>query len=287
VDLRGDARLRRRRIVNRAMESIATLAALLAVAVLAVVVVSVARRGAGALSWSFLTKNPAGFGEAGGGIAPSIVGTAILIALATAMALPVAVLTALYLTEFAEQRVARAIQLVLDLLNGLPSIVIGVFVFGLLVVGHQQSGYAGAFALATIMLPLIARATQEVLRLVPRSLREGALALGVSRWRTVLGVVLPSSLGGILTGTVLALARAAGETAPLLFTCSIFATTVTADPRQALPNIPVTIFTLSESPDPADHRRAWAASIVLMGFVLVTSLIARALLARSRRKLAR
>jgi phosphate transport system permease protein len=269
------------------MESLATFAALLAVAVLAVVVVSVLKRGAGALSWSFLTKNPGGFGETGGGIAPSIVGTAILIALATAMALPVAVLTALYLTEFAEQRVARAIQLVLDLLNGLPSIVIGVFVFGLLVVGHQQSGYAGAFALATIMLPLVARATQEVLRLVPRSLRDGALALGVSRWRMVLGIVLPSSLGGILTGTVLALARAAGETAPLLFTCSIFATTVTADPRQALPNIPVTIFTLSESPDPADHRRAWAASIVLMGFVLVTSLVARALLARSRRKLAR
>jgi phosphate transport system permease protein len=287
MDLRGDRRLRRRRIVNRAMESVATLAALLAVAMLAIVVVSVGRRGAGELSWGFLTKSPATFGEAGGGIAPAIVGTAILVGLATAMALPVAVLTALYLTEFAERRVARAIQLVLDLLNGMPSIVIGVFVFGLLVVGHQQSGYAGAFALATIMLPLVARATQEVLRLVPRSLRDGALALGVPRWRMVLGIVLPSSLGGILTGTVLALARAAGETAPLLFTSSIFASTVTTDPRQALPNIPVSIFTLSESPDPLDHRRAWAASLVLIAFVLVTSLLARVLLARSRRKLAR
>ncbi|MGB2952374.1 MAG: ABC transporter permease subunit, partial [Gaiellaceae bacterium] len=147
--------------------------------------------------------------------------------------------------------------------------------------------YAGAFALATIMLPLVARATQEVLRLVPRSLRDGALALGVPRWRMILGIVLPSSAGGIVTGTVLALARAAGETAPLLFTCSIFANTVTTDPGQSLPNIPVTIFTLSESSDPADHRRAWAASLVLIAFVLVTSVVARALLARSRRKLAR
>jgi phosphate transport system permease protein len=137
------------------------------------------------------------------------------------------------------------------------------------------------------MLPLVARSTQEVLLLVPGSLREAGLALGASRWRTVLGVILPTSLGGVLTGTVLAVARAAGETAPLLFTSSIFATTVTTDPRQALPNIPVTIFTLSESPDPADHQRAWAAALVLLAFVLVASLVARAALARSRRKLAR
>jgi phosphate transport system permease protein len=274
--------MRRRRLVNRLMESIATMAALLAVAVLAIVVVSVVKRGAGALSWDFLTKNPPTFGQPGGGIAPAIVGTGLLVVVAAAMALPVGVLVALYLTEFAPARVAEPVRLALDLLNGLPSIVIGVFVFGMLVVGHQQSGLAGSFALAIIMLPLVARATQEVLVLVPRALREGSLALGVPRWRTVVGIVLPSALGGILTGTVLALARAAGETAPLLFTSSIFATTVTTDARQALPNIPVTIFTLSESPDPADHRRAWAAAVVLMAFVLVTSLAARALLARTR-----
>jgi phosphate transport system permease protein len=156
-----------------------------------------------------------------------------------------------------------------------------------LVVGHQQNGYAGAFGLAVIMLPLVARSTQEVLLLVPSTLREAGLALGAPRWRTVLGVILPSSLAGILTGTVLAVARAAGETAPLLFTTSIFATLVTTDPSKALPNIPVTIFQFSESPDPSDHQKAWAASLVLMAFVLIASLIARATLARSRRKLAR
>lgn len=285
--LRASGNLRRRKRVNVLMELAATAAALLAVAVLAIVVLSVARRGAPALSIDFFTKSPPVYGEAGGGIAPAIVGTLLLVLVATAMALPLGVLTALYLTEFARPRVARAMQVVLDVLNGLPSIVIGVFVFGLLVVGHVQSGFAGSFALATIMLPLIARATQEVLLLIPRSLREGALALGVSRWRTVLGIVLPSSLGGVLTGTVLAVARAAGETAPLLFTTSIFANAMTTDIRRALPNIPVTIFTLSESPDPADHARAWAAALVLMGFVLLTSLGSRALLARSRRKLGR
>lgn len=285
--LRASGNLRRRKRINVLMEFAATAAALLAVAVLAIVVLSVARKGAPALSIDFFTKSPPVFGEAGGGIAPAIVGTLLLVLVATAMALPLGVLTALYLTEFARPRVARAVQVVLDVLNGLPSIVIGVFVFGLLVVGHVQSGFAGSFALATIMLPLVARATQEVLLLTPRSLREGALALGVSRWRTVLGIVLPSSLGGILTGTVLAVARAAGETAPLLFTTSIFANAMTTDLRQALPNIPVTIFTLSESPDPADHARAWAAALVLMGFVLFASLGSRVLLARNRRKLGR
>ncbi|HYX88707.1 MAG TPA: phosphate ABC transporter permease PstA [Gaiellaceae bacterium] len=285
--LRGGARLRRRRLVNRLMEALATVAALVAVAVLGIVVYSVAIRGAGELSWGFLTKDLPLFGAPGGGIAPLLVGSAILVGLATAIALPVGVLTALFLTEFASNRVAGAIQLVLDLLNGLPSIVIGIFAYGLLVVGHVQKGYAGAFALAIIMLPLIARSTQEVLRLVPRSQREGALALGVSRWRSVLGIVLPSALGGILTGTVLALARAAGETAPLLFTTSIFANGVSTDVRHALPNIPVQIFIWSESADPEDHKRAWAAAFVLLVFVLLASLAAKAALARSRRRISR
>ena len=287
ISLRPSRGLRRRRIVNRVMESVGTLAAALAVAVLAAVVVSVVVKGASALSIDFFTKTPATFGQPGGGIEHAILGSLILIAFATAMSVPVGILTALYLTEFAHQRVAAVIRTALDMLNGMPSIVIGVFVYGLLVVGHQQSGYSGAFALAVIMLPLVARSTQEVLLLVPPALREAGLALGASRWRTVLGVILPTSLGGILTGSVLAIARAAGETAPLLFTSSIFATTVVTDPRQAMPNLPVSIFTLSESPDPADHARAWAAALVLLAFVLVASLIARAALARSRRKLAR
>ena len=169
----------------------------------------------------------------------------------------------------------------------MPSIILGVFIFGLLVAGHKQSGYAGGIALSIVMLPLIARSTQEVLRLVPASYREGALALGASRWRTVLGVVLPSALGGILTGTVLAIARAAGETAPLLFATSIFANTVEWNPAHALPNIPVQIFIWSESSDPNDHKRAWATALVLILFVLATSLISRAVLARTRRNLGR
>jgi phosphate transport system permease protein len=278
-------RYRRRRIVNRMMEVIATVAALVAVAVLAIVVASVAKRAAGAISWDFFTEPQALFGQPGGGIANAIVGTVLLVLMACAMALPVGVLTAIYLTEFAPRRVAVPIQVVIDVLAGLPTIVIGIFVYALLVIGHTQSGIAGAFALAIIMLPLVARTTQEVLLLVPSTLREASLALGVRRWRTVLGVILPSSVGGILTGTVLAVARAAGETAPLLFTCSIFTNSVQTDVTKPLPNIPVLIFTYSEQPDPALHEQAWAAALVLMAFVLVASLAAKALLARSRRKL--
>jgi phosphate transport system permease protein len=287
VALRGGGRARRRRIVNRLVEWLATLAALAAVAMLAIVVWSVAKRGAGVLSWGFLTKDLPLFGQPGGGIAPLIVGSAILVGIATAIALPIGVCIAIFLQEFARGTVRAAIQLVIDLMAGLPSIVLGIFVFGLLVYGHPQNGLAGAYGLAIVMLPLVTRATQEVLRLVPNSHREGALALGASRWRTVLGVILPSTLGGIITGTVLAVARAAGETAPLLFVTSIYPNTIQWDPRHALPNMPVQIFIWSESPDPNDHKRAWATALVLILFVLATSLVARAALARTRKNLGR
>jgi phosphate transport system permease protein len=287
LSLQGGARVRRRRIVNRLAELIALIAALTAVAVLAIVVLSIAKRGASELSWGFLTNSLPVFGQAGGGIAPLIIGSAILVGIATAIALPVGVLTALFLSEFAPPRVRAPIQLTIDLMNGLPSIVIGIFVFGLLVYGHPENGLAGAYGLAIVMLPLVTRATQEVLRLVPSAQREGALALGASRWRTVVGIILPSALGGILTGTVLAVARAAGETAPLLFATSIYPNTIQWDPRHAMPNIPVQIFIWSESPDPNDHKRAWATALVLMLFILATSLVARAALTRSRRKLGR
>jgi phosphate transport system permease protein len=285
--LKGDTRVRRRRIVNRLAEGTATIAALLAIFVLGLVVWSIAKRGAGELSWGFFTKDLPLFGQPGGGIAPLLVGSAILVGLATAMALPVGVLIAVFLEEFAPPAVRAPIQLAIDLLNGLPSIIIGVFVFGLLVYGHPQNGWAGAVGLAIVMLPLVTRATQEVLRLVPAAQREGALALGASRWRTVLGITLPAALGGILTGTVLAIARAAGETAPLLFATSIFARTTEWNPGHALPNLTVQIFIWSESADPEDHKRAWASALVLLIFVLVTSLTARLVLARSRRKLNR
>jgi len=287
LTLRGDARVRRRRIVNRLAEAGATIAALAAVAVLGIVVWSIAKRGGSELSWGFLTKDLPLFGQPGGGIAPLLVGSALLVGIATAIALPVGVLIAVFLEEFASPAVRAPIQLSVDLLNGLPSIIIGVFVFGLLVYGHPQNGWAGSVGLAIVMLPLVTRATQEVLRLVPSSHREGALALGASRWRTVLGITLPSAFGGILTGTVLAVARAAGETAPLLFATSIFGRTINWNPGQALPNLPVQIFIWSESAEPEDHKRAWASALVLLIFVLVTSLTARLALARSRRKLNR
>jgi phosphate transport system permease protein len=287
ISLRPSGHLRRRRIVNKIMEVIGWLAALSAVALLGVVIASVAVRAAPALSWDFLTKPPNLFGGPGGGISSAIVGSALIVGLAALMAIPVGVLIAVFLTEFAPRWVAGPIQLVLDVLNGLPTIVTGIFVYGILVIGHQQSAWAGAVALAIVMLPLVARAAQETLLLVPSALREGSLALGVSRWRTVIGVILPTTIGGVMTGAVLAVARAAGETAPLLFTCSIFNPAVSTDVTKALPNIPVLIFTYSEQPDPALHEQAWGAALVLMGFVLVASLGAKALLARSRRKLGR
>jgi len=278
-------RTKRRKVVNAAMQTLATLAALSAVAVLAVVIYSVARRGLPALSWDFFTKTAATFGQSGGGVANALVGSFVIVGLATLMAVPVGILVALYVTEFAPPSLASATRLVLDILNGLPSIIVGIFVYGLLVIGSGQAAWKGSFAIAIIMLPLVARATQEVLGLVPSSLREGALALGASRWRTVLGVVLPTSIGGILTGTVLAVARGAGETAPLLFTTSIAANAVTWDPRQPVLSMPFDIFVLSESPDPADHARAWALGFVLIMFVLITSLIARLALVRYRKRL--
>lgn len=287
LGLTTDGRLRRRRLVNLLMQALATAAAMLAVGLLALMVGSVAKRGASALDLNLLTKTPVPFGESGGGLAHAFVGSTILVGLATAMALPLGVLIAIYVTELAPRRLATIVRLSLDVINGLPSIVVGIFVFSVLVLGHTQSGFAGAAALAIIMLPLVSRAAQEMLLLVPGSLREAAYALGASRWRTVLGVVLPTSLGGILTGTTLAIARAAGETAPLLFTSSLTANAVTTDPRQPLQSVTLSIFQLSESSDPADHAKAWAAALVLMTAVLLLSLLSRAILIRSRRKLSR
>jgi phosphate transport system permease protein len=276
--------LRRRRVVNRAMEISAWAAALAAVAVLALVIASVALKGISSISLDFLTQNTVNFGP-GGGIGNAIVGTAILVGLATLMAVPVGILVAIYTSEFASPRSRSAIRYVLDVLNGVPTIVTGIFVFGILVAGHLQSGFAGSVALAIIMLPLVARSCHEVLTLVPGTVKEAGLALGASRWRTTLSVVVPTALSGMLTGALLAVARAAGETAPLLFTTSIFAPTLQTSPSQALPNIPVTIFQLSESPEPSKHAQAWAAALVLILFVLVISIVARIFSARTRRRL--
>jgi phosphate transport system permease protein len=272
--------LRRRRLFSRLAELGATGAALFAVAVLGIVIYTVVVRGASALSFEFLVTG------APTGIAPALVGTALIVAVATVIAMPLGVLAALFVAEFAGDRVTRASKLTLDLINGLPSIIIGLFVFALLVDHRKQSGFAAAVALAIIMLPLVARGAQEVLLLVPNNLREAADALGVSRWRTVLGVVLPSALGGILTSTVLAVARAAGETAPLILVSSVFnGKDVVLNMSEAMPNVPVRIFQLSEEANPEGFAQAWGMSLVLVSFILFASLGARAMHARSRRKM--
>jgi phosphate transport system permease protein len=294
LSLKATGRGRRRLLVNRAAESTAVLAAVLAIVVLAIVIWSVGSRGIGAINLDFFLKGPsADFFGGGGGIAPALAGSLVLVGVATLIALPVGVLIAIFVSEFAPVSVGRQIRLWLDVLNGFPSIVIGIFVFTLAVktkvpllgIGHHQSAIAGGFALSVIMLPLVARSTMEVLRLVPNELRDASYALGVSKWQTVIRVVLPTSFGGILTGTTLAVARAAGETAPLLFTCAIAGQIVDWNPTHSVQSIPLTIYLDSESADPALHQQAWAGAFVLILFVLVTSLTARLLLERSRRKL--
>jgi phosphate transport system permease protein len=284
---RPNDRLRRRRAVNRVMELVAWLAAVLAVVILGVVIFSVARRGASALSLDFLTKPQAPFvPTAPQGLANAFAGTFIIVGLAALMALPFGVLIAIYVNEFAPKGIRNVVTLTLDVLAGVPAIVIGIFVYGLLVVGHHQSGYAGAFALGVLMLPLVSRSTIEVLALVPDSLREAALGVGAPRWRTTVGVVLPQTIGGVLTGATLAVARVAGETAPLLLVCSLVAPGTHYNPSQPLMTVPLAIYELSDSPEPADHARAWAAALVLILFILVVSLAARWLATRSRRKMA-
>ena len=282
-------RLRRRRLVNRLLELLAWLAALLAVFFLGVVLWSVARRGASALNLDFLLKSQQSFAPPNveQGLANAFVGTFVIVGLAALMALPFGILIAIYVNEYASRAIRSVVNLTLDVLAGVPAIVIGIFVFGLIVIAHGQSGYAGAFALAVLMLPFVARATIEVLALVPDSLREAALGVGAPRWRATLGIVLPQTIGGVLTGATLAVARVAGETAPLLFTSSLVATGTQWDPSQPLQTVPVAIFELSESAEPADHARAWAAALVLILFILFTSLAARWLASRSRRKIAR
>jgi len=277
--------LRRRRRVNRAVELTSTVAAVLAVAVLLLVVGSELLKGLGALSIHFLTTPTALFGEEGGGISNAIIGTAIVVALAAAMAIPVGLLVAIYTTEFAPPRIGNPVRFVLDVLNGVPTIVTGIFVYGLLVAGRQQSGYAAAVALAIIMLPIVARTAQEVLALVPATLKEAAHALGIAHWRTTMRVTLPTAAGGLLTGALVAVARVAGETAPLILLCSIFAPGNLTDPREGLATIPIFIFQASESPSPTAHTEAWAAALVLIAFVLVLNLVARAFYARSRQRM--
>ncbi|MGA2929489.1 MAG: phosphate ABC transporter permease PstA [Solirubrobacteraceae bacterium] len=281
--------LRRRAAVDRFVRVTATAAALLAVAVLVIVVYGVASRGASSLSADFVVKDPSGL--ASGGIANALLGTIEIVAFGAVIALPLGILTGLYLTEFAgrESRTARALRLALDIMQGLPTIVVGLFVYGLIVIPeHRQSGFAGSIALAIVMLPLMARASQEVLLLVPGSLREAADALGVNRWRTVLTVIVPAALGGIATGALLATARAAGETAPLLICDSIYnPDTTTLNIFHGVPSVSMFIYTSYDLPLTQSVVRAWGAAFVLMVAILLANIAARVLLARSRAKMGR
>jgi phosphate transport system permease protein len=286
--LTASGNLRRRTVVSRVVAAAALGSAFVAVAILAIVVYGVASRGASALSLDFLITNPVGL--ASGGIADALIGTALIVTLGAVMAIPAGVLTGLYLTEFAgpRSRLGSGLKLALDLMQGLPTIVIGLFVYGLIVLPQStESGFAGAVALAIVMLPLIARTSQEVLLLVPNTLREAADALGVSRWRTVVGVILPSAMGGIATGAILSIARAAGETAPLLFCDSIFNPNATELNLfgHGVPNIPILILTTSDLAIPQAFARAWGAAFVLLVAILLANIGARVLLRRSRAKM--
>ena len=284
--LKSTGRSRRRQRTNRIAQGVAVFAAFLALGVLALVVGSVLWRGIKAMNLDLFTKSQVTFGETGGGIANGLVGTAIMVAIATGIAVPFGILIAVYVAEFGSSRAGRFVKLALDVLNGVPSIVVGIFAYALLVVGSGYAAWKGSVALAIVMLPVVGRSTIEVLNLVPDSLRYGSFALGVSKWRTILFVVMPSAISAILTGATLAIARAAGETAPLLFTTSIFLPNqVTTDPSHAMAAVPLLILFDSESPDPSLNNQAWAAAFVLMMFVLVLSLTARYFLARRERKL--
>ena len=276
--------LRRRKIVEKVFGVLAIGSAVLACTILVLVLGTLVYKGFSQLNVDFFTKARPLFGEKGG-IADALVGSALIVGMAAVFAIPVAVLVAIYMSEYARPRVSRALKIVLDVLNGVPAIVVGIFVFGILVVGHGQSAVYGAFALAILMLPMVARATQEILEVVPRSLRDASFALGVTKWRTTWSIVLPAAIGGILTGVVIAVARVAGETAPLLFTTSIAASQISTDVSHALPTLPVTIFIFSESPDPGEQAAAWAAALVLIAFVLVMNVLAKLFAGRKRRQL--
>jgi phosphate transport system permease protein len=286
--LTATGNLRRRMFMSRLVDGGASLAALIAVALLAIVVYAVVTRGAKALSFDFVFTNPVGL--AGGGIFNSLIGSVEIVMIGALIAAPLGVLTGLYLTEFAgrRSRTGRAMTVALDVLQGVPTIVTGLFVYGLLVIPlHKESGLAGAVALAIVMLPLMARASQEVLLLVPGTLREAADSLGVARWRTVVTVIVPAAAGGIITGIILATARAAGETAPMLIANSIYSPNTTQlNPLKGVPNVPMFIYTQYDLAVPAALNRLWAAAFVLLVMILLANIVARLLLARTRAKMA-
>lgn len=272
---------RRRHLVSGVMIGLTYIAAGLATLPLLLILLHLINKGASSLSIDFFTHMPRPVGEAGGGMANAIVGTLVLITIASIVGLPIGIGAGLYLAEKRITPLAHTVRFLSDVLNGLPSIVVGIFAWEFLVrpIGHF-SAVAGGIALGAMMIPLVTRTTEEMLRVVPNSLREAALALGYQRWRTSLAVVLRTALAGIATGALVAIARIAGETAPLLFTAfgNQFWSTSLREPIAALP---LQIFTYAVSPYDEWHRLAWAGALVLIAMVLIISILAR-LATRSR-----
>jgi phosphate transport system permease protein len=264
-----------RKFNDRAVTALSIAATFIAVLTLGSVLYYVARQGASSLNFDFFTKLPKPIGESGGGMAHAIVGTIELIALACMMGVPIGVLGGVYLAEFGSTRFAHVVRFSADVLTGVPSIVVGIFVYAVIVLRTKHfSAIAGGVALAILMLPTIVRTTEELLRLVPDSLREAALALGVPKWRATVSVVLRTAAPGIATGIMLAVGRVAGETAPLLFTA--FGNLGWSDGIDSpTASLPVQIFNYSVSPYEDWHRQAWAAALVLVALVFVFNLAAR------------
>jgi phosphate transport system permease protein len=274
------ARLRWRKFVSGFMLTMTGVCALVAVSVLFFILGYLVYHGGTSISWNFFTKLPVPVGETGGGMANAILGSAKMLLLASLFGVPIGFLGAIYLAEFSGGTVAFVVRYAADLLNGVPSIVIGIFAYSLVVHPFKQySTIAGGFALGLMMIPITLRSTEEFLRGVPNALREAAMALGASKWKTIASVIVPAAYRGILTAVLLAFARVAGETAPLLFTAlgNQFWSPGWGQPTASLP---VMIYTYALAPYDDWHRQAWAAGLVLLGLILVINIVARAILSR-------
>lgn len=265
---------RRRRLTNTLMTSLTAICAIFATIILLLIVSYIAARGISSLSFEFLVGTPKPVGE-GGGIGNAIAGSAMMTLLAAIIGLPVGIAAGIYLSEYGSNWFGNTVRFIADTLIGIPSIIIGIFVYTLVVLPMgRQSGLAGGFALAIIMLPIVARTTEEMIRLVPNSMREGALALGAPQWRVSLDIVLPAAASGIATGAMLAIARVTGETAPLLFTAlnSRFYNFYYDQPMSSLT---VQIFNYATGPYEVEHAMAWAATLILVGLILLINILVR------------
>ena len=266
---------RRRATFDRTMRTVAFVAAVVCVVPLAAVIIFVAVNGAPALNLDLLTKAPKALGV-GGGAASAILGSLQMIPLAALMAIPIGIAAAVYVSEFGSRRSARIVRFAADVLVGIPSILVGIFVFTLLVLPfHQFNAFAGSVALALLMVPVIMRTAEEILRLIPSSLREASLALGIPMWRTVLSVVLRTGLTGILTGVMLAVARAFGETAPLLFTALGSRLVNVGDFSKPMDSLPIFVYTNARAPITALNQQAWGAALLLLLIVLTINIAVR------------